>query len=481
MDKINAYQTHYEITDYNMGDCVNLEQSLAIWDDVYYRNDYKVYYDEDKRVLYVPRGYSADKLSYYFDRGINYVKEHTSTRDINFSMKLLPKNDLQREAIRFMCGVQEYKDTKKASQIVVSLPTGEGKTYCACASMSVYGYASLIIVNTEDLKTQWRNALVEYSTLSYRDICDIESTSQAMKLYNGKKRDLTKHKVYITTHSTIRNIIKNNGGDVLSDLMDRLGIGIKIIDEAHLEFDSTLNIDNYTNVYKTIYLSATFSRSDNREDTVFQRCFEKVFKFCKVNENRRKHVIYIPFIFNSRPSSAFQAMIKGIKGFDKNRYIDYQFTDGNIINHVNAVMDLFESKNIEGITLLLSSKKESCDIFKQEVEKLYPDLKVCVHYSGSKVDDLTEYDVICATPRMLGTGKDIRGLRKVINTEPMRSKTNSVQLIGRLREYAPDKDTYYVELVDKGFSTVVSMYNDRRRLFSPLVKSLKIIDLTKKR
>lgn len=481
MNKVNAYRTHYEITDYDMGDCAALEQSLAIWDDIYYKNDYKCYYNEDKRVLYVPRGYNANKLSYYFDCGINEVRRHTSTRDIKFSMKLMPRNDLQREAIRFLCGVEEYKDTKKSSQVIVSLPTGEGKTYCACAAMSVLGYATIIVVNTEDLKTQWKNALIQYSTLSSKDICDIDSTALVNKLYNGNARELKKHKVYITTHSTIRNIIKNNGGDMFGNFLEKLGIGIKIIDEAHLDFDSTLNIDIYSNVYKTIYLSATFSRSDVREDVVFQRCFEKVFKFCKSNDEKRKHVVYIPFLYNSRPSSAFQAMVKGFKGFDKNRYIDYQLTEANIIGHVNAVMDLFESKELDGITLLLSSKKESCDIFKNKIEELYPHLKVCTHYSGSKVSDLTEYDVICATPKMLGTGSDIKGLRKVINTEPMRSKTNSLQLIGRLREYAPDKDTYYVELVDKGFSSVLSMYNDRRRLFTPIVKSLKIIDTTKRK
>ena len=129
-----------------------------------------------------------------------------------------------------------------------------------------------------------------------------------------------------------------------------------------------------------------------------------------------------------------------------------------------------EKQKLEGKILVLSPKKESCDILKEYTEKLLPEYNTCVHYSGNKVDNFYPYGIIFATSKMLGTGNDIDGLRVIINMEPIRSPRNALQVFGRLREYSYDKDTYYVEIIDKSIPSVSSMYRDRKKLLGDLSK-----------
>ena len=132
---------------------------------------------------------------------------------------------------------------------------------------------------------------------------------------------------------------------------------------------------------------------------------------------------------------------------------------------------MIRKKRIEGKTLVLSSKKSSCDLLKELTDDLLPAYASCVHYSGNKVADFEPYGIIFATPKMLGTGNDITGLRAIINLEPIRSPRNTLQIFGRLREYAPDMDTYYIELVDKSIPPVASMLRDRIKLLKDSCKN----------
>ena len=74
-------------------------------------------------------------------------------------------------------------------------------------------------------------------------------------------------------------------------------------------------------------------------------------------------------------------------------------------------------------------------------------------------------DIISSTPKSLGTGSDISGLRFMIMTEPYSSSVSANQISGRLREYAPDAYTFYIELVDIGFPKVLDMYKKRLKIF----------------
>lgn len=482
LSEINGYafNTRYELHHYDLGDIPKLENEFSIWDDLYHRKIPKFHYDEDLRILFIPRGYDYLKLEAYIGKPITYKKESNPRKKITFPIMSPPRNDVQKESVRFLSGNEEYKRMSGESQQVLSLPTSAGKTYCSIAACSLLNTVSMIIVGTDDLRRQWKNKIIQYTRLPESAVCTISGRPAIDKLMDAKDKRLSKYAFYITTHTTLRSYMTSNGFYSLNQLFVKLGIGVKIIDEAHLQYLNTLMIDYATNVWKTFYLTATFNQSEKHEDALFQRAFNKVFKL-RIAPQDRKHVIHIGLLFSTRSSAAEKLSLKGKLGLNKHLYIEYEIRRQKILEPYQYIIDLFINKmRLEGKILVISPKKDSCDFFKQVTDEMLPGYSTCVHYSGNKVDDFQPYGIIFATYSMLGTGNDIAGLRAIINLEPIRSKRNTLQLWGRLRMYAEDKDTYFVDIADKSIPPALSMFKDRRTLLAELSKQYIEVDMTKK-
>jgi superfamily II DNA or RNA helicase len=477
--KIYAYNTHYEIMEYDLGDFPSLEWELSLWDDVRHVRNPKFYYDAENRIMYVPRGYDPNKLSNWAKKPIDFMDTCNERKKVTFNIKTPPRNNVQKESIRFLTGKNEYETMYNESQLVLSLPPGEGKTYCTIASLSLLNAKSMVIVNTDTLRQQWKSKFLEYTEVPDKYIHIIDGTKDIDKLMKSHATKLSAVCIYIVTHVTLMNYLKNNGFNALNAVFNKLGIGVKVVDEAHLCYDSILMIDYATNIWKTIYLTATFARSNKEDNDIFQRSFNMIHKLRKEPKEKRKHVIYIPYIFKTRPSAIDLQKVKGRKGFDRHNYIDYELQAGMLLDIIeNYITTMVIKKKVEGKIIILSSKKESCDRILEVVKEILPSYASCVNYTGNKQEDLSQFGIICATPKMLGTGADIPGLRIVINTEPTRSIVNTLQIFGRLREYAPDKDTYYIELIDKSFHAVWDMFRVRYKTLEALAKQVFKIDTT---
>lgn len=478
--KIYAYNTHYEIIDYELGDFPQLERDLSTWDDITHRLEPKFYYDTDNKVIYIPRGYDPNILANHYNTFIDFIDTTTDKKKVSFNIQSFPRNAAQKESVRFLSGRNEYSHMYNDTQQVLSMPPGEGKTYCAISALALLGYRCMVVVNTVNLRDQWRDAFKQYTGIPDNYIKELTSVKEIEKLILPKnKRMLNGVVAFLVVHDTLQNYMKKHGNTALGELFNQLQIGVKVIDEAHLDYNNTLMLDYMTNVWKTFYLSATFARSDGGDDKVFQKSFNMVHKLKIESETKRRHVIYMPYIYRTSPSALVRETVRGLKGFDRYRYSDYEFSQGRFEELITRILDLFINKRrIEGKIVILSSKKESCDKLLSLVNDLYPAYSACAHYTGNKKENFKEYGIICATPKMLGTGEDIPGLRVVINLEPSRSTIAAQQIVGRLREYAPDKDTYYIELVDKAFSNVYDMYKTRLKFLSSVIKEAKIIDET---
>lgn len=86
-----------------------------------------------------------------------------------------------------------------------------------------------------------------------------------------------------------------------------------------------------------------------------------------------------------------------------------------------------------------------------------------------------ECDIICSTIKSCGTGVDIKGLRCIINAEPFSSHITANQLAGRLREYAPDKDTYFFDLIDIAFPSCENQYKSKLTNLRKKCKEVKVM------
>lgn len=470
--KIYGYNTHYEIVDYELGDFNELEFSLTYYDKPTFTKFPRYYYDENKRILYIPRGVDPMILENWCGKSIIYVQNNDKVVPIQFQMSKPPRDEEQEKAIKYLTGEGDFKPIKAVPQRILIMPPGNGKTYCAVSAIQKYQVRTLIIMRTHTLRQQWFDRLMEYTDLDKSNIKSID-TSQKLSRYLTKKPD-DENKIFIVTRQLLVSFMNKHGMDKLDEVIKNLGIGLKIFDEAHQEYIATFLIDYATNVKYTFYLTATFNLSSSFDNRIFQTAYKTVHKLQFKQSEDTRHIIYIAVMFDSEPNAVQEHKIAGRKrGFDRFRYIEYAIDKGVLESEIRYILDFFlNKKELDGKLLLLASMKSACDYFNDVVQsETNGTINSCAYYTDNKVDNYKEYDAVVATPGMLGTGEDIPGLRFLLNTEPFSSLTNTEQISGRLRPYNNGTEpTYYIEFIDVGFRTVYDWYLKRKKLLKKKVK-----------
>lgn len=471
--KIVVRHTSTIIQNYSLGDSTALENKLSVWDNVYYRSIPYFTYEEEEKILRIPRGIDINFLERAFDTRANIDYEHDEFDKVSFKLKAAPRDDIQRRSICFLLGEQEFKNTKNHSQLSLNLTTGDGKTFCCIAAMTMLSMKSIIITHQDRIKVQWYESLQKFTTLDDALICNIDSSKKIEKLLSGKEKN--KYKVYLVNHGTIRSYAKSNGWEAVTELFQSLRIGLKIYDEAHLEFANILKIDQYTNTKKNFYLTANFHKSSSKEDFVFNNAFSNVIKFgTETLVDKHRHIVYMPYIYSSKPSTADKMKIKNKKGFDRNVYCDYQLSKPDQFKICTELVKRFISKNDTKI-MVLFSKIVAVDSYLEEIKKQLPDERIGAIHSKLSDDERADVDncrIIISTPKSVGTGTDIANLGCVIMTEPYSSTITANQVSGRLRYLGNEKESFYIELVDNGFDTVQRMYLARLKFFKKKCKKI---------
>lgn len=460
--KIILNNSSIKVYDYKPGDCEELEKSLSVWNSNYYRWEPKgMNYDEDNHILILPRGIDVEYLKSKLRCPVITNKNYNDYEKTNFKLKVEPRNDIQKKSISFLVGTDKFKKSYGYSQLSLNLDTGDGKTYCVIASLCLLKCKAIIISHTENIKEQWLTSIQKFTNIDKRRILNIAGTKVLEKFDDSSDYD-----IYLVNHRTIHEYAKKHSWDSLNDLFKEMKIGIKVFDEAHIEFSSILNIDFHTNVFKTFYLTATFERTDRGEDRVFKLCFKNIAKYgYETRGEKRKHIKYIAVLFNSKPDIEAKMSIRGPKGFDRYAYMDYELSNGMIFEVIEYVMEKFE--NIDGKCLVLSSKIESSEILSEKIKEWYPKKDIRIYHSKlskKEKENYKEADIISTTPQSCGTGFDLPGLRYNIMCEPYNAHITAEQVCGRLREI-PEQYTFHIELIDIGFPKVKEMYKKRLSVF----------------
>lgn len=474
---IHVKHTSIVIPDYEMGQNEKIERMLSVWNPTHFRlENVGFHYNEKTRELILPRGIDTDYLNKEFGLPVQIEREHNPVQSAVYRLKVEPRSDIQRKSISYLLGMDTFAFTRKHSQLTLDLDTGDGKTYVTVAAASFIKEKSMIITHNDNIKEQWRQSFLKMTDINEAHILDISGSDVIRKLL--KLRKPPTHKVFLINHQTIQSYAKKEGWDKLNDLFIFLGIGMKVFDEAHLRFTNLMMVDLHTNVKKTIYLTATFERSDFKEDRVYSLCFKNIPVYGReTRTEKRKHIIYMPVFFDSRPNYDDRSHVRGRYGLDKNKYIDY-LIGTDIFYNVLLFMINYVDKG-EGKLLALFTKNDAIATVQEFLQKEYKgDRTVAVYNSLVSDEDkqtALQSGLILSTPKSLGTGSDIPKLRYNIVTEPYSSTVSAEQYAGRLREYAEDKFTVHIELIDNGFPEVLAMYKKRLKVFKK--KCAKIVQI----
>ena len=478
VEKFDVFQTHMEIYPYTKGSNFQFEKSLSTWNDIKRRYEPAGYFIKNKK-LYIPRGLSLDKLSSTF----GVVPNTSFTHDKYSSFKkydiiIKPKDDLQLEVIDFLTSRGKFMNGNLYSQFGLHTNTGTGKTYCACNSILQMRIKTIIITHQDKIKNQWIETFKKISDIPENELININGTTVMDKIIEEKFDG----SIYFVNHQTINNYAKINGWDGLREFFKKTKIGIKIYDEAHKFFSNILMIDYFSNVYRTYYITATFTRSNYMENRVFKQAFANVYKYgMETKKDMRKHVIYVPVIYNSNPSQQMLTKMQTAYGFSSYAFIDYALHIDENKTLENVLLQVMSRVyNEEGKHLVVSPKIESVNILSKCLSDYFMEDVAIIHSKLDKNTDemyenITSRRLISSTIKSLGTGVDIPGLRYLYCLEPHSSKSLTEQLVGRLREYSSDKNTVFFDFFDTGVPQMYLMYKSHMNVMKNIAVEIKEI------
>lgn len=477
--KIEAKHTCTIIHNYYPGQCRKLEHFFSVWDKAYWRYYPKaIKYDKKTKQLFIPRGYSLNRLEAFFqdEASINLTCDPYSS-NINIQLKYLPRDMVQKKAIAFILGKGKYGYTKGKSQLAINLNTGAGKTYVSIAASAILGVRSIMITSSIDWIKQWKSRIVEYTDTKPNEIYTLVGIGSIAQIVNDMV-DIHKYKYILASHQTIKSYGDKHGWDKVGELFYKLKVGLKIYDEAHLDFDNICDIDFATDTMKTLYLTATPARSDKDENVIYQASFQTVPSIDLFDEDNDPRTNYLAISYSSHPSPMDIEYCKNAYGFNRIAYCDYIIKSPTFYKLLRVLIENIIKKNAK--TLIYIGTNNAIQTIYDWIENSFPELSGEVGIYTTLISDKTVKEeqlkklIILSTTKSCGAAIDIKGLKQtIVLAEPFRSEVLARQTLGRTR----DRDTDYIDIIDRGFYSMNNYYKAKYPIFQKYALSMKFVRL----
>lgn len=348
-------------------------------------------------------------------------------------------------------------------------------TFSSLVAAATIDKATIIILN--GLIDQWYDTIVTGRNgnppLFFIDPKDVY-------VLQGQKSlvDLIEHEDYnpsfiIASLPTIRNYISANlfpYNELLpfGKLMERIGIGTKINDEAHRDFSAIVDVDLRSNINNNFYLSATLTRGDKQSKKIFFRVYPDIIRFDAGEIDKYIDVFYHSYNIGFIPESA--VCLKKY-GYNQNKYegyilanLDKKIAFLELVNNYFASYYLFQKKPGHKC-MIMAASRGMCDTFMYYFTEEYPQFKVASYFGGDNQASLVDADVIVTTAKKGGTGTDVDNLLTTINTMSIGSEVQPLQILGRLRKLKDGTHPNYVCMYNEVLDSHVRHYLFCRKLY----------------
>jgi superfamily II DNA or RNA helicase len=336
-------------------------------------------------------------------------------------------------------------------------------TFCSGVGLCKFHAKTLIIMHRDSLRKQWLHSLYDMSGLSSDDVHEIVSSDELYDIAHNQ-HDFD-YDVYLLTHATFRAGLKKIGNlKDASNITKNLGIGMKIIDEAHLEFRDTLIMDFIFNVCRNLYLTATDGRSAKEENSIFRHVFSNAIYYkpssLLTSSIPDKWVEYSVVAINTHcKPNIYRYRVNGGRGMNPASYGKWVIQYDKKQTHFKVCRELLriiyerdEKAKVLIFMPLIDLCSEAAHFCTMELnyDESFPyDLTIRTinsHNSKHENEMNKRADVIVTTIASCGTGTDIPGITDIICCSPLVSKINLTQVLGRIRYCG--KICHYYDIYD---------------------------------
>lgn len=450
-------------------------------------NERYYYFDKTIGILYLPRYDLPRFIEHVNSCGYRVLVEDLplvegAISDINLKEGVTPKDKRQQTIIDMIT------DSNKPLR-GIALQPGGGKTFLTIAATSVIKRRTRI--NVYGLQSQWIESIEKFTDGSpYFLVQGSDSVKQLTESID--KEDGVSPHFIICSIPTLREYAKS--GFLYESLppydkLDELwNVGIRVIDEAHTNFNANLIMDMRSSAKLTIPLTATFDVTNTKVKRIFDSHYPPSIRAGL--EMYRKYINVVAVGYNGGYISP--RIYTTREGYNHINYEKWLLKNKSRLNdlidkkYITLIYNYFLIKRTtpDVKMLILCVTRNMCDHVRGRLVHILRNhnegpLKINVYVSGSSKSVLNDSDIIISTIKSSGTGRDIARLMTTLNTVSVGSDPLNEQIMGRLREPPSgyDYEPTLVYLYDKGINPHVRHHTSRKALFHRVAKTFREIAL----
>ena len=415
------------------------------------------FYRENSKAMIIPRYFPIQRYVYC---EINDTLPEAT--DIKINHRIVPKNDLQRNAIHHMLTTNNG---------LLQLEPGVGKTVITICAIAEKKKKAFILVHKDYLADQWRGPGTPTKPHGFLHFTDIPE-DEIVRLSSATYKEDLKKSIIICTDQTFISLLKRDTANFITALKEAR-IGVFVGDEVHTSIGapSFSECSLFIPANEAYGLSATPSRFDGNTDIIH---FHSGPLFTDDGDTDTMPVNVNVIMFDGKCDRSTHEKI------DMYLYWDGKFQRGRYLVRLrkskiflSIMKGLIEKVKDDRDTIIVAERLNLIDdlfLFTKSDSK-----SKFIGTINKKVDQnqLLESKVVFSTPGKIRDGVDIPAKDCLIMTSPV---SNISQLSGRVVRQSKDKKTpIFMDLVDIGCRDIAGSLNTRLAFYEKKNWNVKFI------
>ena len=479
-----------------------LKKVPPYWRIVKIVKDYYVAYCKPKQEFNFPIGRLPELEKMLRGNNIVYSKNINkppkgAPADMKSTGVLVPR-DYQEDPVD---NVLNSGDTLK----ILEIQTGKGKTAMSLISMIRFSKRTLIQLRGGYVE-RWLVDLSNKKLFNLKPGCDIvvigssksliSIINQAKAIKKGREKGKLPS-IIIITNKIMYNLMKEweqNGkkssfGIHPRELYSLLGIGMKIIDEAHEDKHMNFRSMAYTNVELCVPLTATIMPESDLERNIMDGYLPVKLRYNKLKYDAYTHAVAVFYKIDEKHKIKYSEA--GKEEYSHNKYElsimekKVLFQDYLEMLFTFSYRKIFNNDYRQGhVAIYFMKRTDLCAAFAEYLKRKLKEkgkghLRVNFFISETEEKVLYESDVIVTTTESCGTAKDIPNIKDIFCIRAVGKKSTNEQIKGRARpiKISPDVEPTIYYFVDTNNPKHLKYHEKKIEAWTGRVKTHKVENL----
>jgi hypothetical protein len=264
----------------------------------------------------------------------------------------------------------------------------------------------------------------------------------------------------------------------LQSFIRGLKVGIKVVDECHLNFNANLMVDIQSDIDRNIYLSATHVRGSLASKTIFNRVYPTEIRLGELAVSDHINVTEVRYNIGEIDKKR----ISTDRGYSQVKYEKYLLQQmykfekfiGVVLKPIVREYFIRLRKPNQKL-LILVGRVDFAELLVRWLKEDFPEVSSEGYFNNTSDEVLHNSDIIVSTVGSCGTGRDIKGLRTLILFTSFSSEPLIYQTIGRLRKMEDTPEFLY--LVNAAIPAQINHAKAKQLVYKARVKDFRRIDL----